>query len=122
MMIVAIYSSKTDQLYQGDEVVIVCTSIHTCQVAMLERYMGLAGIDSTGDLFLFSAITRTKEGEKLRPSRQLGYSTLHELFKKNLVKLEYQAEQYGLHSLRAGGAIAAANTGVPDWLFKHHGR
>ena len=66
MMIVAIDSSKTDQLYQGDEVVIVHTSIHTCQVAMLERYMGLDGIDSTSDLFLFKAITRTKEGEKLR--------------------------------------------------------
>ena len=29
---------------------------------------------------------------------------------------------YGLHSLRAGGASAAANAGVPDRLFKRHGR
>ena len=31
-------------------------------------------------------------------------------------------QDYGLHSLRAGGASAAANTGVPDRLFKRHGR
>ena len=30
--------------------------------------------------------------------------------------------QFGLHSLRAGGASAAANAGVPDRLFKRHGR
>ena len=29
---------------------------------------------------------------------------------------------YGLHSLRAGGASAAANAGVPDRMFKRHGR
>ena len=27
-----------------------------------------------------------------------------------------------MHSLHAGGATAAANTGVPDRLFKRHGR
>ena len=30
--------------------------------------------------------------------------------------------RYGLHGLRAGGASAAANHGVPDRLFKRHGR
>ena len=34
----------------------------------------------------------------------------------------YWASDFGLHSLRAGGATAAANAGVPDHLFKHHGR
>ena len=38
------------------------------------------------------------------------------------MELGYQAEQFGLHSLRAGGAMAAANAEIPDWLFKHHGR
>ena len=30
--------------------------------------------------------------------------------------------RYGLHGLRAGGASAAANHGVPDRLYKRHGR
>ena len=28
----------------------------------------------------------------------------------------------GTHSVRSGGATAAANAGVPDRLFKRHGR
>ena len=34
----------------------------------------------------------------------------------------YPAVEFGLHSLRAGGATAAANAGVPDRLFKRHSR
>jgi len=34
-------------------------------------------------------------------------------------KLGFEA---GLHSLELGGATAAANAGVPDRLFKCHGR
>lgn len=30
--------------------------------------------------------------------------------------------EYGLHSLRNGGATTAANNNVPDRLFKVHGR
>ena len=29
---------------------------------------------------------------------------------------------YGTHSMRSGGASVAANAGVPDRLFKRHGR
>lgn len=62
MMTVTIRSSKTDRLRQGDELVIAHTSSRTCPVAMLERYMGLAGIDPSSDLFLFRAITRMSSG------------------------------------------------------------
>ena len=54
--------------------------------------MDLAGINTSSDLFLFRAITSTKEEEKSKPSGQLGYSTLRKLFKKKLVELGYQAE------------------------------
>ena len=33
----------------------------------------------------------------------------------------YDRRQFGLHSLRAGGATAAASAGIPDRLFKRHG-
>ena len=32
------------------------------------------------------------------------------------------SKSYGLHSLRAGGATAAANLGINDKLFKKHSR
>ena len=37
-------------------------------------------------------------------------------------ELGYPISGYGLHSLRAGGASAAAQAGVPDRLFRQHGR
>lgn len=121
-MVVRIVHSKTDQLRHGDEVAIARTKNHTCPVAMLERYLRVAQIPVSSTEFLFRSITRTKTGEKLRASGKLSYSTLRELFKKKLTELGYPAIEFGLHSLRAGGATAAANAGVPDRLFKRHGR
>ena len=37
-------------------------------------------------------------------------------------ELGYPKNSFGLHSLRTGGASAAANAGVSDRLFKRHGR
>ena len=39
-----------------------------------------------------------------------------------LSQLGFDPKQFGLHSLRSGGASVAANAGVPDRLFKRHGR
>ena len=61
-------------------------------------------------------------GERLKDSSVLSYSTLRDLFNTKVKQLGYPAEQFGLHSLRAGGASAAANPDVPDHLFKRHGR
>ena len=34
----------------------------------------------------------------------------------------FPTQQYGLHNLHSGEAIAASNSGVQDKLFKSHGR
>ena len=39
-----------------------------------------------------------------------------------LSKIGLNSKKFGLHSLRAGGATAAANLGVSDRLFQKHGR
>ena len=36
--------------------------------------------------------------------------------------ISWHTEQFGLHSLRAGGASAAENAGISDHWFKWHGR
>ena len=64
----------------------------------------------------------TNNGKKLRPNGSLTYSRLCELLLDCLRVLGYPAEQFGVHSLRAGGATAAEGSGVPDRLFKRHGR
>ena len=39
-----------------------------------------------------------------------------------LKELGYISKDYGWHSFRHGGDTAAADAGVPDRLFKSHGR
>ena len=68
------------QLCQGGKLVIAYTFTCTCPVAMLERYMGLAGINPSSDLFLFRDNYHRRG--KLRPTGQISYSTLRKLFKK----------------------------------------
>ena len=122
-MTVRITSSKTDQYRQGDMVVIARTGTATCPVAMLERYMVAAGISPSSKLKLFRGIVNsTKNGERLRQSGSLSYTRMREILLKKLDELGYDKSQFSLHSLRAGGATAAANAGVPDRLFKRHGR
>ena len=71
--------------------------------------------------FLFQPIQKTKKGEMLRGSSQISYSCLRDLFWKKLDCLGFPSGDFGLHSLWAGSASAAANAKVPDHLFKWHG-
>lgn len=89
---------------------------------MAERYIAMAKVSLDSDLCLFRGIIHTKAGERLRASGSLSYTRMRELFLAKLTSLGFNAKQFGLHSLRSGGASAAANAGVPDRLFKRHGR
>jgi len=111
----------TDQLRQGDELVITRTENCTCPVTMLERYMNKTGMNQDDQKYLFRPIQRTKNGEVLRQSRKISYTCLRELFKKKIVDLGLPPSNFGLHSLRAGSVTAAANPKDPDRLFKRHG-
>ena len=122
MMKIKILQSKTDQLRQGDELVMARTGNLTCPVAMLERYMDRTGMSLDDQRYLFRPIQRTKKGEVLRQSGKISYSCLRDLFKKKVADLGLPPSKFGLHSLRAGGATAAANAKVPDRLFKRHRR
>ena len=52
----------------------------------------------------------------------LSYSRARRVALGALIKLGYSVQNFGLHSFRSGGATAAANAGVPDRMFKRHGR
>ena len=113
--------SKTDQMRQGNEVIIARTGTDTCPVAMLESYMQRGRVQLCSDLKLFRPIVGGKS-EKLRNTGGISYSNMRELLKKKLEQLGFPAADFSLHSLRAGGATAAAAAGVPDRVFKKHGR
>ena len=87
---------------------------------MMERYFVHAGLSHSLSLVVRS-ITHTKHGERLRAMGGLSYTRVRELLIAIWRELRFATDHLGLHSLRAGGASAAANAGVPDHLFKRQG-
>ena len=118
---IQIPQSKTDQLRQGCEVVISRTGSATCPVAMLEAYMKKGGICLGSDAHLFRPIVSSKSN-RLRDTGCLTYSRMRELLKAKLDELGFPSTDFSLHSLRSGGATAAARAGVRDRDFQPHGR
>ena len=71
-------------------------------------------------MFVFRALANNKT---LRQSnRPMSYTSVREVVKNKCIQLGLDQSKYGVHSLRAGGATEAANRGVPERLFKRHGR
>ena len=54
--------------------------------------------------------------------KPLNYSCIRDYFKSTFRGLAADISPFDTHSLRASGASAAANAGVPDGLFQRHGR
>ena len=114
-----IESSKTDKYRDGAWVVVAVTGKVTCPVNMMNRYLDKAQLSH--DSPLFCQLTRTKYGYKAR-ARGLSYTRLRELVIEVFRGIVPDLARIGTHSLRSGGATAAANAGVPDRLFLRHGR
>ena len=116
-------SSKTDQYREGASLVIARTGTATCPVSMMQRYFSMGQLVHDSQDYLFRGIMHTKLGECLRKGGgSLSYSRLWELLMEKISSLGMDPKLFGMHSLWAGGATAAANAGVPDRLFKWHGR
>ena len=121
-LLVNVVSSKTDQYREGSSLIVARTGTETCPVSMLERYFAMGGLCHTSHARVFRGINKTKTGEKLRKGGGLSYSRTPEILLEKIKAMDWDPSQFGMHSLRAGGATATANAGVPDWLFKQHGR
>jgi hypothetical protein len=55
-------------------------------------------------------------------NKPLTYTRARELLLAALKSVGVDHKEYGLPSLRSGGATAAASNDIPDRLFKAHGR
>ena len=117
--------SKTDIHRTGAWVYVARTNNSTCPVSAMIRYMDLAKCSVLSDMFLFRGITRHKvvKSRRLRSKNTpLAYTTARSLMLNALTSLGYDCSLFGTHSLRAGGASAAASHRIEDRLFKKHGR
>lgn len=119
-MLLFIESSKTDKYRDGAWLPISRTFNPTCPVSNLENYARLGDIKFSGNEILFRDLTN-KRGKTVFKRSPLSYSRVRELVKEAFEGF-IDTKIIGTHSLRAGGATAAANAGVPDRIFKRHGR
>lgn len=118
-----IQQSKTDVYRDGSWLLIARTGNRLCPVSNLELYLKLAEISEDSCEFVFRNVTKCGDKYILRKdNKPLLYSRLRECFIENFSKVVQDITKYGLHSFRAGGASAAACGGIPDRLFKRHGR
>lgn len=118
-----IAKSKTDIYRNGNVVVLAKTGHITCPFSLLSRYVQVANIDLSSNLKFFRTLHffRSKGCYSLR-STGISYTRAREVVLDAFSQLGFPSKLFGLHSLRSGGATAAANAGVNDRLFKRHGR
>ena len=95
-----------------------------CPVELLQRYLKLANIPESSTEFLFRSVSFYKSfsSNKLWDSGPISYTRAREILLAALENLGLDKSKFVLHSLRSGGASAAANSGIEDRLFKKHDR
>jgi len=73
--------------------------------------------------YVFRALSMTKSGHTLISlNKPISYSSIRDYFKASFKDIVPDISLFSTHSLRAGGASAAANAGVADRLSQRHGR
>ena len=89
-----------------------------CPVRVLERFL-VAGKHTPADPILRRVTTCRRKQDYLRGA--MSYRRARELVSQTLSRVGISPEGFGTHSLRAGGATAAARAHVPDRLIQRHG-
>ena len=118
MVSIFLEQRKNDQFREGSWVMIARSDEEPCPVKVVENFIA-QGKHTRGSRF-FCKVIHTNNGFCLK-EQAMTYSRAAQLFKMELGKEGLNKDAYGLHSLRSGGASAAAALGVPDRLFQRHG-
>ena len=123
-MKIFIEKSKTDVYRDGKWLFVANGDTHLCPASIVKLYFGLCGFSaSSNNEFIFRGISKGRNHERLKtPNKPLSYTRVREVLLEALTAIGLEARAFGTHSLRAGGATEAANAGIPDRLFKKHGR
>ena len=69
---------------------------------------------------MFRKVSQTMSGYRLG-NQKLTYSRALQLVRKQLKAIHLNPADYGLHSMRSGGASLAASLGLPDRLIMRQG-
>jgi len=116
---------KTDIYRQGNKFIIATTGNNTCTVICLEHYIRAAKLQYNSDQFLYRPIVFHKNSNSYCLSSRnvfISYTRARKSILNAFISIGLGKSKFGLHSLRSGGATVASANGVPDRLFKTHGR
>ena len=116
-----IEKSKT-HIYREGVWVYISRSHNMCPVKHLEDYLRLVNINIGSSQCIFRGISKGKKSRQRRKNKPISYTTIRQNLLKVIKAVGLNWKDYGLHSLRAGGASLAASKGILDRLFKRHGR
>ena len=118
-----IEKSKTDMYRDGHWMFISKLNSELCPIRNLEEYFRFANLDPNSTEFIFRAVKSSSSRQSLRKKEEpISYTTVREDVLATLKAIGLNSTSFGLHSLRSGGASAAANFGVSDRLIQKHGR
>eukprot|EP00117_Sycon_ciliatum_P009518 scpid21935/ scgid11781/ Integrase/recombinase xerD homolog len=108
---------KNDQLRHGNWIFIARSKGEACPVHLLEELVARGGHLQQSPLF--GKISQHRGKKVIRG--QMSYSRARELVRCAVSRVGEDPNVYGLHSLRSGGATAAAAAGIPDRLIQRQG-
>ena len=117
-----IQQSKADQLREGNDVVVSRISGAFCPVKLMETYISMSGKCWAENDFLFCRVFISNGKQFLQKTKKMSYSNVIDIVKRKSDAIGLDSKEYSTHSMRAGGATLAANSGVLDRLFQRHGR
>ena len=115
-----ITDSKTDKYREGDTVFVSNTGTAACPVTWLKKYLNLARLSDPED-YLICRLAKCKIGHKALGNHSISYTSSLENIRQYLPE-GIDPKSIGTHSLRSGGASAAANSGVTERMISKHGR
>ena len=85
--------------------------------------MGITNLSKFPEGFLLCKLRKTKASHTVVPSESISYSTARKTFLDHLKEIYgNEVKSFGTHSLRSGGASAAANNNISDRMITKHGR
>lgn len=120
--------SKCDQHRDGETVYISRLNSKYCPVKLLEEFLEKCKVTAgnNSEFFIIPRIFATKKGYKISLTDGISYTRAREIFVEKIKEFKYNPQNFGLHSLRSGGASAASEnlpaTETSERLISKHGR
>ena len=120
---ITISKSKNDQLREGNGILIHKDLSPHSAFQLLQSYLSGASISQNCNKFIFRPTSKHKSTHRLiNDNRHISYTTFRGQLKSDLSRILPNVSQFSTHSLRAGGATAAANAAVSDCIIQRYSR